>query len=134
KLFESPNIHYAGFIQMRSPEFLELVKKCSWVILPTCAEGQPGSVIECMAHGLVPILPREANIDLESWGIEIDSFDVQHLRDLIIEVSNYSEQDYIARSQAVLNSVAVDYTVEHFRNSFKKAVLTITDGAEHRID
>lgn len=71
----SPFIHFHGHIGMRSRKFRSIAERSAWAILPTCAEGQPGSILECMAHGLVPVVSRAANLDLGDVAIEIESLD-----------------------------------------------------------
>jgi glycosyltransferase involved in cell wall biosynthesis len=68
---ERPNIHILGFVRARTAPFYELVNKCAYVILPSCSEGSPGSVTECMHHGLIPVLTPQCNIDVQDFGLEI---------------------------------------------------------------
>ena len=64
ELTRRSNIHVHGFVRMRSPCFQKLAKQCNWVISASCAEGQPGAILECMGYGLIPILSDSNNIDL----------------------------------------------------------------------
>lgn len=121
------NVHVHGYVKMRSPEFRKLAAMCNWVILPTCAEGQPGSVIECMAHGLIPILPVTANIDLEDWGYRIESLTVAAVRSVIVETSTASPDDCRRRAEKVLHATDTRYSPETFRRSFREAVRQIID-------
>jgi glycosyltransferase involved in cell wall biosynthesis len=58
------NIHVMGWVPLKEKRFYELVDHCDWIILPSCAEGQPGSVLECMNQGLVPIVTRACHLDV----------------------------------------------------------------------
>jgi hypothetical protein len=122
ELRNSPNIHVHGFVKMRSPDFRNLMDICNWVILPTCAEGQPGSVIECMVHGLIPILPDAANIDLEDWGYRIDALTVEAVRSAIIQASSSNASDCRYRAEKVVRATQTRYSPEAFRRSFREAV------------
>lgn len=130
ELTETPNIHLFGFVKMRSPQFKQLATQCNWVILPTCAEGQPGSVIECMAYGLIPILPDAANIDLEDWGVRLPDVEVETIRSVVELVSRMAPEECRQRAQHVVTATRTSYSIENFRASFKAAVSAILDYCE----
>jgi len=129
ELQESRNIHLHGFIKMRSPEFRQLAQMCNWIILPTCAEGQPGSVIECMAHGLIPILSDAANLDLEDWGYRIETLTFEAVRAAITRASSSDLLDCRIRAEKVVRATQVRYSPEVFRRSFREAVVYICQRA-----
>lgn len=129
ELLDQKNIHLLGYVKMRSPEFERLAALCNWVILPTCAEGQPGSVIECMAHGLIPILPDVAHVDIEDWGIRLPDVDLETIRSVIVQASEMPVEQYRLRAQRVVEMTKETYSVESFRASFKEAVLKILAAA-----
>lgn len=79
ELRDCPNIHLAGATEMRSPQFYRLIDKCAFAIHPSCAEGQPGSVLECMLHGLIPVLSRESNIDTDDYGVTLKDCSVEEI-------------------------------------------------------
>jgi glycosyltransferase involved in cell wall biosynthesis len=49
-------------------KFLELTRKCNIVVMPSCSEGSPGSIVEAMIQGLIPIVSAEAHIDIDNFG------------------------------------------------------------------
>ncbi len=67
-----PNIDHYGKIDIHSDTFKQLVKQSDWVISATCCEGCPSAVLECMAHGLVPIVTENASIDIKHYGFYFD--------------------------------------------------------------
>jgi glycosyltransferase involved in cell wall biosynthesis len=69
ELRETPNIHAVGWVEVNSPEYDDLVRRCAYVIHPTCSDGQSGSVVQCMYSGLIPLVTREAGIDTEDVGV-----------------------------------------------------------------
>jgi len=125
ELTEYPNIHAHGYIKMRSPQFEALAKRCNWVISGTCAEGQPGAILECMAHGLIPILPDSANIDLEDWGVNLATTDVATIRAAVQLASQMSDLECRERASSVVSVTRQLYSVENFRKNLKDAVATI---------
>lgn len=125
ELNDCSNIHLVGYLKKPSKEFYALMNKCNFVISPTCAEGQPGSIIECMAHGLIPILSKEANIDVKNFGIIFKGNTIEEIINVVNEVSRKDVKWYEERSRLVLKEVAENYTEEKFLLNMKSAILTI---------
>jgi len=130
ELKSSQNIHLYGFIPMREKIFRKLISKCNWVISATCAEGQPGAVLECMGYGLIPILPEASNIDLKDFGVPLANLEIETIRDTIIQVSKYPVQECINRSSKVKNEISKEYSPEKFVSSFKNAVNEIVKNSK----
>jgi glycosyltransferase involved in cell wall biosynthesis len=116
------NIHVHGFIRMRSSRFFNLARKCDWVILPTCAEGQPGGVVECMAHGMIPIISGEANISVGRWGIPLWDCGIDAVRSTALRAS-MMEQDWIRKMASKMVEETRDlYSVDNFRGDMLQAI------------
>jgi len=121
-LEDLPNVHVLGYVPQRSREFLDLVKTCSWCVLPTCSEGQPGGIVECMAHGLIPILSRESGMGLCDLGLTIPELSVLGVRSSLDTAANMDPSQTSALSGEVARLASVDYSPASFRSSFKRAV------------
>jgi hypothetical protein len=63
ELFETPNIVPVGFVHPEGSVFRDLVSRSGYLILPSCAEGQAGSVLTGMSVGLIPVVSRECGFD-----------------------------------------------------------------------
>jgi len=124
-LNERPNIHLHGFLPMRGREFRALALMCNWTISATCAEGQPGAVLECMAHGLIPILSAQANIDVEGIGVRLPDCSPATIRSVLSEVVEWSPARCNETTQNLLNVMTQQYTAAGFVKSFAKAVQTL---------
>jgi hypothetical protein len=122
ELTEFPNIHVENWIPMRSQRFEHLVSKCDWVIHPTCTDAHPGSVIECMAHGLLPIISEGANIDVPRGGIEIERLDAEAVRSAALHASEMDPGEIEAAARSLVGEVSVKYSPKRFRADFKHAV------------
>jgi glycosyltransferase involved in cell wall biosynthesis len=68
ELFETPNVHPVGRVDVASPDFQALARTCAYVIHPSCSEGQAGAVTQGMHAGLVPLVTRESGVDTEGLG------------------------------------------------------------------
>ncbi len=92
--FNHQDITFNGMIDPNSDRMKEIIKKNSFVILPSCSEGMPSSVSTCMQFGLIPIVTKECGIDIKSsFGIEIDSLDVAGVKNAIkkaLSLDNHS--------------------------------------------
>lgn len=65
ELYETPNIHTHGWIDIAGPEFGELARTTVAHIYPTVADACCGSVVNCMHAGLIPVATREAGLDID---------------------------------------------------------------------
>ncbi|MEN6565060.1 MAG: glycosyltransferase [Veillonellales bacterium] len=63
ELFHCHNIKPIGFLDTSGPIFREIVRHCSYMILPSCSEGISGSALTAMSFGLVPLLSKECGIN-----------------------------------------------------------------------
>ena len=127
ELTASLNIHVHGFVKMRSKAFRDLAMQCDWVISPTCAEGQPGAILECMAHGLIPILSEEANIDVGKRGVLLPDCRIDTIRSTISRVSKMEEAAIRKTTDEVVEETRRSYSAEKFRTDLRLAICRLTD-------
>ncbi|MEO7793176.1 MAG: glycosyltransferase, partial [Thermoanaerobaculia bacterium] len=66
ELYATPNIHTHGWIDVASPEFMEIARRHIALVYPSCSEGQNGGAVTCMHAGLIPMLSRESGVDLDA--------------------------------------------------------------------
>jgi len=126
ELTEYSNIHVYGFIPMRSSKFYALAKRCDWVVSPTCAEGQPGAVLECMAHGLIPILSDEANIDVGKWGIPLSDCRIDTLRSTVLYASVMGTDSIRQMTAEMVDVTRNQYSAVNFSMNMRKAIAGLT--------
>jgi glycosyltransferase involved in cell wall biosynthesis len=122
QLNERPNIHLHGFLPMRSREFRALALTCNWTISATCAEGQPGAVLECMAHGLIPVLSAYANIDLDGIGVPLPDCSPATIRKVLRELVEWSPARCSEITRNLLNATTHRYTAANFVKRFAEAI------------
>ncbi|MEM1249297.1 MAG: glycosyltransferase [Acidobacteriota bacterium] len=78
ELYHLPNVTTLGWVDVLAPSFLERMRGIGGLVYPSCAEGGGASVLTCMHAGVVPVLTREASVDLEperGWLLPDDSLE-----------------------------------------------------------
>jgi hypothetical protein len=125
ELYKMKNIHTYGFIKVNSEAFKNIVKKCAFIIFPSCSEGIPGSVINVMVYGLMPIVPSVAGIRIKDFGIEIKELTRESIKESIIKAVNLSEKEIEKKSLACANDTTENYSIEKYSYEFKRVLIDI---------
>lgn len=107
ELYHTPNIHPIGQVPVKSKDFDDLVSRCAYVILPSCSEGQPGSVIQCMHAGLIPLVTRESGIDLEDLGVIFPDGGISSIENSIVEIAA-RPKEWLRHQALAVRRLAVD--------------------------
>jgi glycosyltransferase involved in cell wall biosynthesis len=127
KELKLPNIIVHNFVTLRSEKFYEICDACNYIIFPSCSEGSPGSVVECMQQGLIPIVSKTSHIDIEDTGIVLDDVSVTSLTEAIKLISGESLASLKKRSVAARRIVKENHSPAHFANSLTIALGEILD-------
>ncbi len=122
ELYETPNIHSIGWIRVNSDKFYELVQKCAYVVLPTCEEGQPGSVVQCMYAGLIPIVTKEAGIDTEDFGITVVDGSLEEIEKTIVELSKLPKEWHREHSIRTREVAENKFSEKAFMNRWREII------------
>ena len=120
ELFHTQNIHAEGFVNIHSERFKEIVEKCAYVIVPSCAEGQMGSALTVMSAGLIPILSRESGYD-DDEVIILPDCKMDTIRKVVLEYSQKDKQWIKERSEYEIQIVKERYSRECFIQSVQNA-------------
>ena len=111
------NIHLVGEVNMRTEEFYKQMDKCAFAILPSCSEGQAGSIIECMNQGLIPIVSKETRLETGSFGFTLKDCEVNTIRSLIKDVSAMNDNAVKDMSLRSRETAIRDYRPKNFTNN-----------------
>ncbi|PMH39150.1 hypothetical protein BCU69_19190 [Vibrio cyclitrophicus] len=96
------NIVYLGFMSVHSDEFIDLMNKVPFSILPSCSEGMATSIITLAYNfGTIPIVTKQCGIDLDEHIIEITSLSVEATQLAILQASNFSVDSILCRRKAL---------------------------------
>lgn len=134
ELYDTPNIHALGWVQVNGPEFHNLVRRCAYVIHPTCSDGQPGSVVQCMYSGLIPLVTRAAGIDTEDFGVTFSDDSLEEIEKVIREVSQLSEEWHREHSIRTRKIAEEKYSEDAFLSRWREILADILDKGEARED
>jgi hypothetical protein len=121
------NIHLLETAHALDQTIYPTLNRCNFLIYPSCSEGQPSPVIECMHKGLIPILSRESNIDTGEFGITLDTCSVEEILRVVQHVSRMSPEWCRERSLRTRGAATKHYTAEKFLENMKNAIRYIRD-------
>jgi glycosyltransferase involved in cell wall biosynthesis len=128
ELYETANIKTYGFIDIRSELFKRLLNQCAFLIFPSASEGGCAGQANLMRNGgLIPLMTLNAGLDIEDFGIIIQSFSVESVLRSIIEAETLTEADCQKRAEQSLRYALERHTLEQFHHTFKKHLLAVLD-------
>jgi glycosyltransferase involved in cell wall biosynthesis len=131
ELFETPNIHPCGWIDIKGARFRQLVTRCAWVVHPTCSDASTGSVINAMSAGLVPIVTREAGIDLEDFGILFADDRLETIEQTICKAAQLPAREVEILSQRTHEAAKRDFSEEAFLRRWREILTDIHQNIPH---
>ena len=128
ELYETPNIHTVGWVDVEDSTFEELRNTCVGLIYPSASEGQAGSVVTCMQAGLIPIVSYESGVDIDTnFGLLLPDSTIEEIRKGIIHLSNMPEDQLIAMAKKAWEEARSRYTKEVYAREFKAIIQEILE-------
>ena len=123
ELLDNNYIHNHNFIKLDSKEFRSMIEKCAFVILPSCSEAMPTSVVNVIGNGgLIPILPNSASINIGELTIPIKELTVEEIEKSIEFSSKYAPEELREWSKKVGSLVNKNYSIEEYTENIKKSI------------
>ncbi|MGJ8735334.1 glycosyltransferase [Zobellia laminariae] len=123
---ERDNIIDYGHINVMSKEFLDIVNKCSFTILPSSSEGCSTSITTCMRHGLIPIVNKDSGFNrLLKNAIFLEDYKVDYINDKLTEYSNYNSGELDILSKNIYEFANNTFTIKVFESKFKEIMQII---------
>ena len=122
ELYETPNIHTYGWIDVSSPEFIEVTNNCLGLVYPSVSEGQSGAVISCLQAGLIPILSYESGVDVHDFGVIFDNLSLEEIKAKVRKISNFPAEDLKLMSGKAWEYARANHTKEKFAQAYRNAV------------
>jgi glycosyltransferase involved in cell wall biosynthesis len=132
ELFETENVHPVGWVQVNSPQFLQLVSRCGSVVYPSCSDGQAGAVVQCLATGLVPLVTRESGVDTEDYGITFVDDSVETIEQVILEVAERPPDWHEEHSRRARHAADTVFTLDRFADRWRSLISEIVGAGPRR--
>ncbi|MDZ8223377.1 glycosyltransferase [Nostoc sp. ChiVER01] len=127
ELYETPNIHTYGWIDVTSPDFIEVTNNCLGLVYPSVSEGQSGAVISCLQAGLIPILSYESGVDVHDFGVIFDNLSVDEIKTKVRSISNLPVEDLKLMSRQAWEYARANHTKEKFAQVYRNVVEQIIE-------
>ena len=123
ELYQTPNIHTLGWLDIASPRFRELARTTAALIYPTCSEGGGGSVLTCMHAGMIPITGAPASVDLrQDYSIPLPALTVEAVRQGVEDLASRTPTELEAMARAAWTFAREHHTREHFGAAYDRFV------------
>lgn len=125
ELYQTPNIHTLGFIDVGAEAFKNLAQKCIALIYPSCTELSSGSVITSMHAGLIPVISKQSGVNVGNFGYILNTCSTQDIKNSISTIAATPLKNLIEKSRAAYHYARINHTKLAFENDFKDALKTI---------
>ena len=122
ELYQTRNIHTAGWVDIESPKFVEITNNCIGIIFPSCSEGGGASVITCMQGGLIPIVSYESNVEVVDFGVTLKDCSIEEIKSSIQMISNLPAQELKLRARKTWEFARANHTREKFAEEYRKVI------------
>lgn len=121
ELYECPNIHPIGFLDMEGAQFKEIVDKCVYSIMPSCSEGVAGSVLTTMSEGLINICSRECGLE-DDEVIHLKDCSIETIRATVLEYAQKDDEWVKSKSKNSYDIIQERYSKKNFVESLSVAL------------
>ncbi|MEA5574135.1 glycosyltransferase [Calothrix sp. UHCC 0171] len=125
ELYETPNIHTVGWVDISSIEFQKIADSCLGMVNPSCSEGGGGAVITCMHAGIIPIASYESSVDLHDFGVILQNCSLEKIKAAIVDISSRSSRELSAMSRGAWEYARANHTKERFAEVYRNTILDI---------
>ena len=120
------NIIEHGHVNVNSDAWLELVQRCTFIILPSCSEGFSTSVTTGMLHGLIPVVNKDTGFNRAGDHIIfLEEYKVEYVAKRINELSGSDPQELSKLSKKIFDFAQENFSIEAFENNFNKIMTDI---------
>lgn len=125
ELYNTPNIHTIGWLDVTSPAFAEIASGCVGVIFASAGESGCGSVLSAMHAGLIPVVSYETSVDVEDFGTLLSTNSIDGIKAAIQQLSDLPLTELEDRARRSWQYVRAHHTRERFAAGYRSIVETI---------
>lgn len=125
------NVLDCGFVNVDSAKYLELVRICPFVLLPSCSEGMSTALLTCMRHGLIPATMRGTGMDeLGTYCEYFDGYQIAQIEKKICELAAMDNLNMTGRSNEIYAYANKKFVLEEFTKRLKDVLTAIISAKE----
>lgn len=123
ELYECPNIHNLGWVDVTSDRFRTLADTCISQVNLSASEGGGGAVINGLHAGLIPIVSRETSVDIEpAYGIELTENSVEAVQENVRALADTAPAELRDMTRAAWEFARTFHTRERFRSEYREVI------------
>ncbi|HUP41790.1 MAG TPA: glycosyltransferase, partial [Thermoanaerobaculia bacterium] len=123
ELHRTANIRVAGWVDVAAEAFRELARSHLATVYPSCSEGGGGSVVTCMHAGLIPVVTREASVDVApEYGVVLEEASVEGVRRAARSLAARPPDELRERARAAWAFARGRHTRELFAERYRGVV------------
>lgn len=119
ELTATPNIKFAGWMDLASPKFEEIRRTHAAMIYPTSAEGCAGSVVHCAHAGLAPVVTKESGFDIGDYGARIADGTVEAVCDAVRRFADQPASEVESRARRTWEFARANHTRPAFEADYQ---------------
>jgi glycosyltransferase involved in cell wall biosynthesis len=125
ELYETSNIHPVGWVDVAGPQFLDLADRCIAVVFPSCSESESCSVLTCMQAGLIPVVTREAGIDVQDFGILLQDASVDEIQEAVQRLTKLPASQLKEMSRKAWEYTRDNHSAEKYARDYRAMIANI---------
>jgi glycosyltransferase involved in cell wall biosynthesis len=130
ELLDLPNVKYIGWVDVAGDSYRNVTRKCGYILYPSVSDGMPGSVVNAMASGLVPIVTEDAGMECGGYDLPISEVSHKAIREIIQTAAAVSPKALEKQSHEVVRFATTYYSQEAFRSHFSAALTRVLERQE----
>jgi len=119
ELTATPNIRFAGWMDLASPKFEEIRRTHAAMIYPTSAEGCAGSVVHCAHAGLVPVVTKESGFDIGDYGARVTDGTIEAVCEAVRQFAEQPASEVENRARRTWEFARTNHTRSAFEADYQ---------------
>lgn len=127
ELYQTANIQTAGWVDISGHEFHRIAQRSAAIVYPSCAEGQATSVINCVRAGLIPVVTREAGIDIADFGVVLKDASIGEIRDAVERLAGLPAPRLREMSHKAWEYAHENHSAEKYTQAYRAMIARILE-------
>ncbi|NRB37948.1 MAG: glycosyltransferase [Pseudomonadales bacterium] len=124
----SKNIINHNRIDVNGEHFIELVNKCSYIILPSCSEAMSTSVLTGMLHGLIPIVIEDTGFNkLKDKALFLKNYQIDYIEQELTNISKKSNSELEVLHEDIFKYARHEFSINTFTNNLNNTLSEILE-------